>query len=150
MSTLASPILALDPGKDKCGVAIVRATSDDLNGGIEVLVRRIVSSRELEKVLPILVQEWGIVHIVVGDATTSRAWRERLSTLLPDVAISSIHEAGSTLEARALYWQANPPRGWRRVLPLSLQAPPEPLDDFAAGVLAQRFFSESREFETEE
>jgi RNase H-fold protein (predicted Holliday junction resolvase) len=142
MSTPSPPILALDPGKDKCGVAIVR----DANGTIEVLARQIVWARDLENMLPALVQKWGVVTIVLGDATTSRAWRERVSNLLPEVVITPIHEAGSTLEARALYWQANPPRGWRRVMPRSLQAPPEPLDDFAAVVLAQRFFS--KKFET--
>ena len=139
MSTPGSPILALDPGKDKCGIAIVRRSS----AGIEILARQIIRSPELEEVLPVLIQQWRVAQIILGDATTSRAWHQRLSTLLPAITITSIREAGSTFEARALYWQANPPRGWRRLLPLSLQAPPEPLDDFAAVVLAQRFFNQS-------
>jgi RNase H-fold protein (predicted Holliday junction resolvase) len=138
MSTPAPPILALDPGKDKCGVAVVRLTGD----GTEVLTRQIVPACELERILPDLIQQWSVTEIVLGDATTSRAWRERLSTLLPDIVITPVHEAGSTLEARALYWRANPPRGWRRLVPISLQAPPEPLDDFAAVILAQRFFQQ--------
>ena len=33
----------------------------------------------------------------------------------------------------------NPPRGWRRLLPVSMQMPPEPYDDYVAVILAQRF-----------
>lgn len=65
--------------------------------------------------------------------------RARLSTLAPALKVVAVEERNSTLEARALYWQEKPPRGWRRVLPLSLQEPPEPVDDFAAVVLARRF-----------
>jgi hypothetical protein len=49
-----------------------------------------------------------------------------------------VNERDSTLEARDLYWKEVPPRGWRRLVPLSLQVPPEPIDDFAAVVLARR------------
>jgi hypothetical protein len=60
---------------------------------------------------------------------------------LPEVDITTVDETGSTLEARVLYWQEHRPRGWRRLVPLSLQVPPEPVDDFAAVVLARRFLS---------
>jgi RNase H-fold protein (predicted Holliday junction resolvase) len=139
MSTRAdqpSPILALDPGKDKCGIAIV--TLQD--GQPHVLAQRIVPAAEVERALIAWLEQWQVAHIVLGDATTSRVWRERLSTLIPAIDIILVEETGSTLEARALYWRAHPPRGWRRVLPLSLQAPPEPIDDFAAVILAERFF----------
>jgi RNase H-fold protein (predicted Holliday junction resolvase) len=133
-----SPILALDPGKDKCGLAVVVQQG----ARTKVLAQQIVPSVELERRLPALLEQWRVTKIVIGDATTSRAWRERLSALLPAVEIVPVVETGSTLQARALYWQAKPPRGWRRVLPLSLQVPPEPVDDFAAVVLAQRYFQQ--------
>lgn len=133
-------ILALDPGKDKCGLAIARADGDQT----EVLLRQIVVASAVESTLLPLLDQWPVQRIVIGDATTSRTWFQRLQALLSTqhtvVEISLVEERGSTLEARALYWQANPPRGWRRVLPLSLQSPPESIDDFAAVVLAQRFF----------
>jgi hypothetical protein len=133
-----SLILAMDPGKDKCGIAI--AAWED--GGCRLLHRRIVPAGDVERTLPALVKEFKIEELVLGDATTSRAWFGRLEPLLPEVKISLVREAGSTLEARGHYWRAHPPRGWRRMLPLSLQMPPEPIDDFAAVVLAERFFGE--------
>jgi RNase H-fold protein (predicted Holliday junction resolvase) len=133
-------ILALDPGKDKCGIAVVSFDGE----AVEVVARRILPADEVEPLLPLLLRECCVEKIILGDATTSRAWHARLSTLLAasssPVEIAMVNERGSTLEARSLYWKANPPRGWRRVLPLSLQNPPEPVDDFAAIVLAQRFF----------
>ena len=134
------PVLAIDPGKDKCGVAVVQ-----LEGAtVQVLARRIFLAREFGAKLPALIEEFKIANLVLGNATTSRIWHARLSTLLPELEIAIIEEKGSTLEARELYWRQNPPRGWRRVLPLSLQMPPEPIDDFAAVVIAQRYFQKEK------
>jgi RNase H-fold protein (predicted Holliday junction resolvase) len=135
MSTrLPDCVLAFDPGREKCGVAIVCRDGVLRNRGV-------VPVAEVEAV----VTEWavaeGVDTIVLGDSTTSRQWQEKIATWLPQMSIVVVDERGSTLEARALYWQVLPPRGWRRVVPLSLQTPPEPVDDFAAVVLARRFFA---------
>ncbi|MCH3914335.1 MAG: hypothetical protein LKE29_03425 [Acidaminococcaceae bacterium] len=45
----------------------------------------------------------------------------------------------STEEARKLYWQVNPPKGLRKLLPTSMQVPPENLDGLAAVVLVKRY-----------
>jgi RNase H-fold protein (predicted Holliday junction resolvase) len=126
-------VLAIDPGRDKCGVAVV-----DLQG--QMLEHRIIARRKIMVALPPLIAQYEINEIVLGDATTSRALHTELKRDLPETPVHIINETGSTLEARAVYWQANPPRGWRKILPLSLQIPPVPIDDFAAVVLARRFF----------
>jgi len=128
------PILAVDPGRDKCGLAVV-----DESGAI--LARRVVPAAAMETELLQLAREWKIKRIVLGDSTSSRRWQQRMEQWLPEIALTVVDETHSTLEARVLYWQANPPRGWRRFVPLSLQTPPEPLDDFAAVVLARRWLS---------
>jgi hypothetical protein len=76
----------------------------------------------------------------LGHATTSSTLQQELRTVLPEVELITVDETGSTLEARNLFWKEHRPRGWRRLVPLSLQVPPQPVDDFAAVVLAQRFF----------
>jgi RNase H-fold protein (predicted Holliday junction resolvase) len=134
-------ILSLDPGSHKCGVAVVKRGDKQP----EVLLRRVVAASKLETSLAQWIRDYEIDIVVLGDATTAAAWRARVERVLTShatkqVAIEMVKEAGSTLEARALYWKENPPRGWRKVLPLSLQSPPEPIDDFAAIVLAQRYF----------
>ena len=45
------------------------------------------------------------------------------------ITTSLIDESHSTEEARKLYWQYNPPTGWRKIIPTSMQFPPEPVDD---------------------
>jgi RNase H-fold protein (predicted Holliday junction resolvase) len=126
-------VLAIDPGKDKCGVAIVAR-----NGA--VLWQRIAPPSEIVVLVRELLAGFSLFQIVLGNATTSRALREKLQHEFPQIEIAAVEEKNSTLEARELYWVQNPPRGWRRVLPLSAQAPPEPIDDFAAIVLARRFW----------
>jgi RNase H-fold protein (predicted Holliday junction resolvase) len=125
-------VLAIDPGKDKCGVAVVTT-------GGEIVERHIYASRDLADALMPLTKKYNITEIVLGNATTSQRMRQQLLSWLPLVRVAMVDESGSTLQARTLYWQANPPRGWRRLAPLSMQVPPEPVDDFAAVVLAQRF-----------
>ena len=134
-------VLAIDPGRDKCGVAVAVL---DAVGDINVLERRIVPRSQIGEMLPALVQQHNVQRIVLGHATTSVTLKAELLRCAPDVDVLTVDETGSTLEARALYWQEHRPRGWRRLVPLSLQVPPEPVDDFAAIVLARRFFGSRR------
>jgi RNase H-fold protein (predicted Holliday junction resolvase) len=128
-----APILAIDPGRDKCGLAVV-----DADGSTRE--QSIVARRDVVSVVLSLCEGYNVRHLVLGHATASGALRQELQRAV-HVEIATMDETGSTLEARALYWEAHPPRGWRRLVPLSLQVPPQPLDDFAAVVLARRFLS---------
>lgn len=127
-------VLAIDPGRDKCGVAVAGAAG-------EVLQQLICARREVVDTITPLLAHHSISVIVLGHATTSRALQKELQQCLPQIKLKTVDETGSTLRARDLYWRAHPPRGWRRLLPLSLQTPPRAIDDFAAVVLAQRFFA---------
>lgn len=49
-------------------------------------------------------------------------------------------ERNTTLDARGLYWQLHPPTGLRKLIPVSLQVPPRPLDDLAAWAIIIRSF----------
>jgi len=127
-------IIAIDPGRDKCGVAVVQADN-------RVLERQIVPRATVLTFLQTLIARFPDAVLVLGHATTSRVLREEIARLFPETAIQMQDETGSTLEARDLYWAENPRRGWRRWWPRSLQMPPEPVDDFAAVVLARRFLA---------
>lgn len=127
-------VLAFDPGREKCGLALV--------GRDGAALRRCVAPvAEVQDTLALWAGEHAVSTIVLGDSTSSAQWRTRIAQWLPQAQIFVVDESGSTLEARTLYWQAHPPRGWRRAAPLSLQVPPEPVDDFAAVVLARRFYA---------
>lgn len=131
-------VLAIDPGREKCGLAVV----ENAPGGPEVLWQGIVPRRELEDSLAQQRARWQPQAIVLGHATSSQPVQKVLSMHSGSVPFHIVRETNSTLEARELYWETHPPTGWRRWVPLSLQVPPVALDDFAAIILARRFFAE--------
>ncbi|HXF82770.1 MAG TPA: pre-16S rRNA-processing nuclease YqgF [bacterium] len=131
-------VLAIDPGREKCGLAVLAADGT-------VLARRVVAAMELIVAAKDLAGRYAPQAIVVGDRTASASVRRALAQGLPDLPAEVVPEAGTTLEARRLYFADHPPRGWRRFVPLSLQVPPEPYDDYAAVALGRRFLSGRRE-----
>jgi hypothetical protein len=87
-----------------------------------------------------MLQTWqrqgNLAAVVVGDGTGSAAWQRRLSPLLPVIVVP---EHGTTLAARQRYWQLEPARGWRRLLPEGLRQPPRDWDDVVAQLLLERW-----------
>ena len=131
------PILAIDPGRDKCGLAV-------LNHEQGVLWHSVVGVPELFSVSLQVTQQYGIRTVVLGNQTFSGEVRRMLQPLLEQKLVQEIinvDERGSTEMARARYWQAFPPLGWRRFIPRGLLVPPCAIDDFAAIILGERFLA---------
>lgn len=122
-------VLAVDPGREKCGVAVC--------GPEGVLARRVVGLGDLRDVTKRWVEAYRVERILVGDQT----WCKHVFDLLRDlnVPLQRVGERGTTLLARRRYFQDHPRRGWRRLIPVSFQVPPEPYDDYAAVVLAETY-----------
>jgi RNase H-fold protein (predicted Holliday junction resolvase) len=99
---------------------------------------------ELGETVSRLWAQFGPDAIVIGDRTGHAEAVQAVRALPVDVPVHLIDERGSTLEGRRLYFECNPPRGWRRLLPLSLQTPPVPVDAYAAAVLARRFLARTK------
>ena len=127
-------ILAIDPGREKCGVAVC-ATG-------RVLERAVASPRELADLVAAWQRRHGITEIVVGNRTGSADIVARVREAVA-VPVRSVEESGTTLMARMRYFAEHPPRGWRRLLPAGLRIPPEPYDDYAAVLLAERALAEA-------
>ncbi|MEA3402607.1 MAG: pre-16S rRNA-processing nuclease YqgF [Armatimonadota bacterium] len=124
-------VVAVDPGRAKCGIAAVAA-----DGG--VLGRRIVPADQVGRAAWQLATTHGASTIVLGGRTgAGEAW-ERL-TQATSLPIAEVEEHMTTLQARRRYWRENPPRGLWRLVPTSLRVPPEPYDDWAAVILAERY-----------
>ena len=126
-------VLAIDPGRDKCGVAVCAPG--------RVLARAIVPSAQLPGLVTSWVTEHEVDAVVVGGGTGSRQVMAALAGLrasrrLPPVTVEE--ERDSTLAARRRYFEEHPARGWRRLVPRSFQVPPEPYDDYAAVIIAER------------
>ena len=122
-------VLAVDPGREKCGVAVYGP------GGS--IVRRVVGLEALRDLVAQWIQTYGIEGVVVGDGTGSKHVFDLLSGLQTPVTL--VAERGSTLAARRRYFRDHPPCGWRRLLPVSLLVPPQPYDDYAAEILAEQY-----------
>jgi len=133
--------MAIDPGRAKCGVAVV-----ERGGG--VVHREVVATADLERRIVALLAIYAPDVLVVGDRTGSGPVARRLRAL-PEVralgGVVAVDERDSTLEARRRYFEAVPPRGLWRLVPVGLRVPPVPVDDWAAVVLAERFLSSRRD-----
>ncbi len=123
-------LLGVDPGSRKIGVAV-------LAEGGEVPFRAILRPEGLLEEIRTLVERYGIEAIAVGGGTRGGEIIEQLATL--GLPCERVDETSTTLEARKLYFEANPPRGWRRLVPRGMLTPPQPIDDFAAELIARRF-----------
>lgn len=122
----------LDPGRDKCGLVVV-------DGQGECLFHQVVATAELEAHLKKLYAEYKFSLLVMGNGTTSRQARQRVTAALPEVELAVVDEYRTTDAARAEYWRLHPPSGWRRLMPRGMLVPPEPVDDLAALILVRRY-----------
>ena len=130
-------IAALDPGRDKCGFAVL-----DEDG--KVLSQRVIETQNLIAEITTAKATYGFSRLVMGNGTTSKEARQRLSEV-PALEILIRDEYRTTEMAKGEYWKANPPQGWRRLLPVTMQVPPVPVDDFVAVILGRRYLKESSE-----
>ena len=132
-------VLSIDPGTSKCGMALVRRTED---GSLKLLWHDVVPAEAVIVKLheAYIVEEFHLV--IIGDSTGSKKVKTDLRRHLPSMGILVIDEKETTIQARERYWEYNPRKGWRKVLPATLQVPPEAYDDYAALVLAERVLSE--------
>jgi len=127
-------VLAIDPGKDKCGLAVVQPG--------RVLHREVVARDRLAGRVAELVGEYAAHVIVIGDATGSQGVLREVSGLGRPVEL--VPEGGTSLEARRRYFREHPPRGLARLVPEGLRVPPRPVDDYVAVILAERFLEKAR------
>ncbi len=125
-------VAAIDPGREKCGIAV-------LAGVDQVLDQAVVPTVWLEDELSARVRKYEPELILLGNGTTSKAAEEVVREAAPDVPLEIVNEFRTTDDAKRAYWKANPPTGWRRFFPTSMQVPPVPVDDFVAVLLAQRY-----------
>ncbi len=126
--------LGFDPGRDKCGVAVMN--------GDQILYHAVIPSEEVERKLPQLCTDYQVEQVVMGNQTTAQQWYERLRQYLPaQIPLTFVNERNSTAEARERYWQLYPPQGLGRLVPLGLRTPPRPVDDIVAIVLIERYWA---------
>ena len=129
-------IIAIDPGSKKCGYAVV-------NSNLSVLRREVTSIEGIIKTIEDSFNVYKIDEIILGNGTNYKNIEKRLKNHFPELKIILVEEEFSTLEARKKYFEAHPPRGIFKLIPLSLRVPPCYYDDFVAVILAEKYFRNS-------
>jgi RNase H-fold protein (predicted Holliday junction resolvase) len=128
-------ILGFDPGRDKCGIAIVGLDRS-------LYYHEVVPAADSIAKINSLRQNYPISLLVMGDQTTAKRWKQQLQQQLSEpINIVLVDERYSTLEARDRYWQMFPPKGLTKLLPQGMRQPPRPIDDIVAILLIERYLS---------
>ena len=130
-----SVILGFDPGKDKCGVAVMGLDR-------QLQYHEVVSSSSVIAAIDDLYQKYPISLLVMGNQTTSKRWKQQIQEKLSSsVNIILVDERYTSLEARDRYWLMYPPKGLNKLLPKGMRTPPRPIDDIVAILLIERYLN---------
>ena len=129
---MANTILSIDPGREKCGVAVVARSG--------ILTKQVVVTIKLMVEIGKLCDSYPIDILLMGNGTSSKEMQLQIKAAFPDLPLQLCDEYRTTDAAKIRYWQENPPSGWKRLLPTTMQVPPVPVDDYVAVILAERYF----------
>lgn len=138
----SNTVIAIDPGRSKCGLAIL---SDDS----EILFRSVDSPDCIQHLLPDLIDRFHPSALIVGDGTGSQMMIIQCKLSSMGLPIHQVDERYTSELARQRYLSEHTPKGWRRLIPLPLRVPDAPYDDYVAVILAERWLRDKNGFATE-
>lgn len=134
-------VLAVDPGRDKTGIAILTRTS-------QLMMMDIVPTDSVMCELESLLRMYtGVSVLVCGNGTNHKA----VGTIVKQVAeeqgkiFTFVNEKYTTEEARCRYFEVHPPTGWRKLVPKGMLYPPVPVDDITAWIIGERWLVTNKE-----
>ncbi len=128
-------VLAIDPGTAKCGMALVRRAGEEK---VELLWNQVAKLEDVISAMKEAAAVRPFSMLIVGNGTGSKSLVTSIREHFPSIGVLLVDEQDTTMQARERYWEHHPRRGWRRLLPSSMQVPPEAVDDFVALILAER------------
>lgn len=144
MTNIQPVILGFDPGRDKCGIAVMDFDQHLYDYQVVIAADAIAQISSLRKKFPISL-------IVMGNQTTAKIWQKQINKELnPSLNIVLVDERYTTLEARDRYWQMFPPTGLTKLLPKGMRQPPRPIDDIVAILLIERYLNSTTSNHTTE
>ena len=129
-------VLAIDPGRSKCGVAV--CTPRDDSDRPRILHREVVPTDKLVMHVTALVDAHKPDVVLIGDGTQSATLRKAVGKALPDgMPFEEVPEAFTSQRVRARLQKEWLPKGLVRLLPSGLRPPPKAYDDYVAALLAE-------------
>ena len=138
---LEAYVVAVDPGRDKTGIAILTKTA-------QLVMMDIVPTDSVLCELQSLLTMYPSVSVLVcGNGTNHKA----VGTMVKQVAeeqvkiFTFVNEKHTTEEARRRYFEVHPPTGWRKLVPKGMLYPPVPVDDITAWIIGERWLLANKE-----
>lgn len=129
-------ILAIDPGSQKMGVAIL-----DITGNL--IEKKIIHNSFFEEYWKNILEKMDIHTIVSGDGTHHKDIIQRIESIIKkyekSIPVVLVNEKYTTEMAKQWYWKENNPYGLNRFLPQGLRTIPVPVDDYVAWILGRIF-----------
>lgn len=133
-------ILAIDPGSDKVGYAVVNY---DLTHG-EIGIVYLSEVHRLFKRMCDVPPELAPQAVILGNGTAAAAVCRLYNSLELELPVRFAEEKNTTYKARTRYFNDNPPTGFWRLVPIGLQIPPRPVDDYAALLIGEKYLVEQK------
>ncbi len=127
-----SCFLAIDPGREKTGMAILQPNGD-------FIWHAIVPSESIINQVSTCKNEYDFNVIIIGNGTSSKSKQKLIQENFKECSVIAVNEYRTTDEARKLYFKINPPKGFKRLIPLGMQTPPCPIDDYAAIIIGRKY-----------
>ena len=138
---LTGYVLAVDPGREKTGIAILSKES-------QLLMMDIVPTDSIgDELVAVLGQYPTISHMICGNGTNHKV----VGSIVKAVAVAQtksfalVNEKYTTEEARRRYFEVHPPTGWRKLMPKGMLYPPVPVDDITAWIIGERWLLANKE-----
>jgi len=127
-------LLGFDPGKQKCGVAVMGLDR-------KIHFQAVIPSEVAIAKVRNLLDSYPISLMVMGDQTASKHWKLQLKETFTDLRIITVDERYSSEEARQRFWQIYPAQGLMKLVPMGMRSPNRPIDDIVAIILIERYLS---------
>ncbi|MDX2255089.1 MAG: Holliday junction resolvase RuvX [Pseudanabaenaceae cyanobacterium bins.39] len=127
-------LLGFDPGKQKCGIAVMGLDR-------KLLYQAVIASDRAIATVSELLNKYSISLLIMGDQTASKQWQTQIKAQFPDLRIITVDERYSSEEARQRFWQIYPAQGLMKLVPRGMRSPNRPIDDIVAAILIERYLS---------
>ena len=127
-----SRVIAIDPGKSKCGLVLADISQKKVYEAI------IVKSAFIENHVRNLITAEDVSQIIIGNGTTSREIREKLYFFKKEII--TFEEKNTTYKAKARYFELFPISGLRILMPREVFILNKNLDAISALIILEDYY----------
>jgi len=141
---LAELFIAIDPGKEKCGIALMSYDGS-------VIEKHTIAKSEMTSMINVLTaSNKNIERIAIGDGTGSREFIKMIEAETAMSKIVVVKERNTTLEARDIFAREKPLPKPFHFIPRWMLFPPADIDSYAAVAIGKRYVESVKEKTTDD